>query len=271
VFSLAMRSLRSVLFVFAIIFVICTGLFAPMPGFPGAIAAESIGPDWSYQTEKGPTHWAELDDSFSLCGKGQSQSPIDLTAAEAADLVNPEFHYRAIPLNLLNNGHTVQIPYAPGSYLTLAGKQYNLLQFHFHSPSEHSVEGHSQAAELHLVHRNDAGELAVVAVMLQSGEASKTGGAYLELTRNLPEKAGDKVRTGKTISAQALLPETMTTYRYSGSLTTPPCTESVTWLVMSDPVVLPAGQIAKYEALLNHNNRPRQGLNSRSIMIDTSP
>ncbi|MEL6162105.1 MAG: carbonic anhydrase family protein [Cyanobacteria bacterium J06627_32] len=242
-----------------------------MPGFPGAIAAESTGPDWSYQTEKGPTHWAELDYSFSLCGKGQSQSPIDLTAAEAADLVNPEFHYRAVPLNLLNNGHTVQIPYAPGSYLTLAGKQYNLLQFHFHSPSEHSVEGHSQAAELHLVHRNDAGELAVVAVMLQSGEASKTGGAYLELTRNLPEKAGDKVRTGKTISAQALLPETMTTYRYSGSLTTPPCTESVTWLVMSDPVVLPADQIAKYEALLNHNNRPRQGLNSRSIMIDTSP
>ena len=226
---------------------------------------------WTYQNLTGPTHWSELDPSFATCTSGQAQSPIDLTAANSVELVNPEFHYEPVPLNLLNNGHTVQIPYAPGSYVTIDNKQYNLLQFHFHSPSEHAVEGKSQSAELHLVHQSEAGELAVVAVLLKSRDRSgKPSAGYQKLSQALPTQAGDKTRTEETINAQTLLPPTTTTYRYSGSLTTPPCTESVTWLVMTEPVELSATQIAQYEQILNHNNRPLQPLNRRSVQMDLS-
>ena len=236
------------------------------------IFATSSEIQWTYQDLTGPDHWSDLDPSFATCTRGQAQSPIDLTAAGDADLLNPDFHYEPVPLNLLNNGHTVQVPYAPGSYVVIDGEKYNLLQFHFHSPSEHAVEGKPQSVELHLVHQSEAGELAVVAVLLQSDGQQRQGlPGYQDLIAALPARAGDKVRTKKTINAQALLPEKTTTYRYSGSLTTPPCTESVTWLVMTKPVTLPADQIAQYERLLNHNNRPLQLLNSRSLQVDVSP
>lgn len=225
---------------------------------------------WSYQETTGPDHWAELTPDFAICASGQSQSPINLTAAAAADLVNPDFRYKSVPLNVLNNGHTMQIPYAPGSYLTLDGQQYNLLQFHVHSPSEHAIEGQSWDAELHLVHQNDAGALAVVAVLLQA-DNTQTDNSYSVLSENLPTKPGEKIRTGKLINAQSLLPNKTTTYRYHGSLTTPPCSESVTWLIMTEPLSLSTQQIDQYKALLNHNNRPLQALNHRSIQIDMSP
>ncbi|MEL7356522.1 MAG: carbonic anhydrase family protein [Cyanobacteria bacterium J06560_6] len=229
---------------------------------------------WTYADDTGPNHWASLDDSFATCGSGQSQSPIDLTAAVAADLTNPEFHYEPVPLNLLNNGHTVQVPYAPGSYLMLEGDRYDLRQFHFHSPSEHAINGEHQLAELHLVHQSEAGELAVVAVLLRANDTDGNNAyanSYINLDENLPGKAGEKIRTDKTINAQALLPKETTTYRYSGSLTTPPCSESVTWLIMSEPVSLPSSQLTRYEALLNHNNRPLQLPNKRAIEIDNTP
>ena len=231
-----------------------------------AIAGET---SWTYKANTGPNHWAELDETFALCGTGKGQSPTNLTAAASADLVNPDFHYESVPLNLLNNGHTVQVPYAPGSYVVLDGDRYNLLQFHFHSPSEHTVDNRPWDAELHLVHQNDKGELAVVAVLLQK-EGSGSG-AYDLISDNLPEQAGDKIRTELTINALNLLPKTTTTYRYTGSLTTPPCSESVTWLVMTDPVRLSAEKLARYETLLDHNNRPVQLLNNRSVQVDISP
>lgn len=244
-------------------------LLVPMTG-QQAIASDLPTVHWSYQNESGPDHWAELDDTFATCTSGKAQSPINLTAAKSADLANPDFYYQPVPLNLLNNGHTVQIPYAPGSYVTLDGVKYNLLQFHFHSPSEHTIDNQSQAAELHLVHQNEAGELAVVAIMLHTDEKASVNSAYEDLTQNLPSKVGDKIRTEKTINAQALLPKDLTTYRYSGSLTTPPCSESVTWLVMTEPVVLNSQQAAQYESLLDHNNRPLQLLNQRAVQIDNS-
>ena len=233
--------------------------------------AEDAEIHWTYQDLTGPDHWAELDPSFATCTSGQTQSPINLTAADSVDLVDPDFHYELVPLNLLNNGHTVQIPYAPGSYIMVDGEQYNLLQFHFHSPSEHVVEGKAQSAELHLVHQSESGQLAVVAVLLQGDEQiSEDLAGYRELSQALPAKAGDKIRTEKTINAQALLPKATTTYRYSGSLTTPPCTESVNWLVMTEPVKLPLEQISQYEKLLNHNNRPIQPVNRRNVQMDTA-
>lgn len=226
---------------------------------------------WTYQDLTGPAHWAELDPSFATCTSGQAQSPIDLTAADSVDLVDPNFHYEPVPLNLLNNGHTIQIPYAPGSYVMIDGERYNLLQFHFHSPSEHAIESKTQSVELHLVHQNDSGKLAVVAVLLQNDDSiGESSIGYQALSQALPAKAGDKTRTGKTINAQDLLPSKATTYRYSGSLTTPPCTESVSWLVMTEPVSLPTEQVLQYERLLKHNNRPIQSLNRRRVQIDLS-
>lgn len=225
---------------------------------------------WTYQSTTGPDHWAELDPTFKACASGKGQSPINLTAAEFADLTNPDFHYEPVPLNILNNGHTVKVPYAPGSYIILEGDRYNLLQFHFHSPSEHAVEGKPWDAELHLVHQSDEGDLAVVAVLLQTDDVNGTV-EYASLSQSLPTKAGDRIRTQQTINAQNLLPNKTTTYRYSGSLTTPPCSESVTWLVMTEPVSLSAAEIDGYKKLLNHNNRPLQQLNSRAIQMDMSP
>lgn len=225
---------------------------------------------WTYDDlDKGPDHWAELDDRFTTCASGKAQSPIDLVGAKSSDLRNPDFHYQPAPLNLLNNGHTVQVPYAPGSYLLLEGDRYDLIQFHFHSPSEHAINSESQVAELHLVHQNEAGDLVVVSTLMKADDAS-TATSYKLISDNLPAHSGDKVRTGKMIDVRSLLPTQTTTYRYSGSLTTPPCTESVTWLVMSEPVLLTSQELSKYEKLLNHNNRPLQTLNQRAVQLDTS-
>lgn len=263
-----MRTLR------ASLAVLLTGLLSlclwqPAMADTTADSPETPALQWTYKSETGPDFWGSLDASFATCASGQSQSPINLTGAEDIDLLNPEFHYDAVSLNLLNNGHTVQVPYAPGSYVLLNGKRFELRQFHFHSPSEHTINGHAESAELHLVHQNEAGELAVIAVLLHRDKDDDST-AYLPISQNLPLKAGDKVRTGKTINAEALLPLRTTTYRYSGSLTTPPCSESVDWWVMSEPVSMSAEQLAQYEQLLDHNNRPLQDVNTRSLQLDIS-
>jgi carbonic anhydrase len=241
---------------------------------PPAIA--QLETPWSYQAATGPDHWAELDPAFATCQSGQAQSPINLTATdtvpEIADVTNLDFHYESVPLNLLNNGHTIQVPYAPGSYVMIEGDRYNLLQFHFHSPSEHAIDNQLWDAELHLVHQNDQGKLAVVAVLLQAKDAASSAEDFDQLSKNLPAHAGDKIRTDTTINAQNLLPSQTTTYRYTGSLTTPPCSESVSWLIMSEPVSLSTKQINQYKKLLNHNNRPLQLRQSSAVVqIDTSP
>lgn len=263
-----MRTLRAS---FVVLLIGLFGLCLPQPSFANIAPPATEPPDihWTYQSETGPDFWGNLDTGFATCSSGQSQSPIDLTGAEDIDLLDPEFHYEPVPLNLLNNGHTVQVPYAPGSYVLLDGDRFELLQFHFHSPSEHAIGGQAEGAELHLVHQNEAGDLAVVAVLLHA-DNDNDAVAYQPISQNLPIKAGGKVRTDKTINAKMLLPPHATTYRYSGSLTTPPCSESVTWLVMSEPVSLSLEQLAQYENLLNHNNRPLQFLNKRSLQLDTS-
>jgi carbonic anhydrase len=223
---------------------------------------------WSYQDITGPDHWAELDPAFATCQNGQGQSPINLTATESADLSTLDFNYSSVPLNLLNDGHTIQVPYAPGSYITFDDQRYDLLQFHFHSPSEHAIENKFWDAELHLVHQNNSGDLAVIAVLLKEEDTDSPTDAFDKISESLPASQGNKIRTGKTINAQNLLPRQKTTYRYSGSLTTPPCSESVTWLVMSEPVSLPTAQMAQYKKLLNHNNRPLQLREKRTVQAN---
>jgi carbonic anhydrase len=253
---------------------IATDIAQPMP--------LSVTTAWNYDAQRGPSHWADLDPSYGLCATGQAQSPIDLAMDETGDdfadasladlLPKLTFHYEPAPLNIMHTGYGIQVPYAPGSYLSLGEQRYDLRQFHFHSPSEHAINGQLWAGELHLVHQNESGQLAVVAVLLQSGssrnQASAMQASFAKLSRYLPG-VGEKVRTGEWMNARSLLPANTSTYRYQGSLTTPPCSESVTWLVLSEPVNLSAEQIAQYQSLLNHNNRPLQPRHQRPVQLSS--
>ena len=130
---------------------------------------QNTPPHWTYEGEEGPDHWGDLDESYAACSTGKNQSPVDAVNPSAQDLTNVSFHYQPSAVNILNNGHTVQVNYDPGSYIELDGTRYDVAQFHYHSPSEHTIDGQSFPAELHIVHRNADGNLAVVGILLQEG------------------------------------------------------------------------------------------------------
>jgi carbonic anhydrase len=240
----------------------CTPAKAP-------IAAQSSSTaHWTYEGEEGPSHWGELDPAYEICGTGKSQSPIDIAAPSEQDLANIVFHYQPSEVNILNNGHTVQVNYDPGSYIELDGVRYDVAQFHYHAPSEHEIDGKLFAAELHLVHKSADGKLAVAGLLLQAGTANA---AFDPFINNLPAATSEVIDAGVKINAIDFLPSIQTTYRYSGSLTTPPCSEGVSWLVMTTPVELSAAQLSKLESLFEGNNRPVQPLNDRSLIEDNSP
>lgn len=224
---------------------------------------------WTYEGEEGPEHWGEIDPAYAACGTGKSQSPVDVNDPVDSDLTNISFHYQPSEVNILNNGHTVQVNYDSGSYIELDGARYDVAQFHYHAPSEHSVNGNLFAAELHIVHKNADGHLAVVGILLDEGAENA---AYQPFIENLPAEKSDAHDAGVTIDAAALLPSVQTTFRYSGSLTTPPCSEGVQWLVMTTPVELSSEQIEALAALFEEgNNRPVQPLNNRPLVEDTTP
>lgn len=230
----------------------------------GAVASDKTR--WGYEGPNGPAHWGALDPAFSACAGGAAQSPIDFAGAETRGLPSIEFDYVPSPLVMLNNGHTIQVNVAPGSSITLDNVRYELLQFHFHHGSEHIVAGVRYPLELHLVHQAEAGGLAVVGVLFQEGSANE---ALTPLWRHLPAQPTPATDVPDVVvDAAALLPELRTTWRYSGSLTTPPCTEGVRWLVMTEPVALSAEQIASYGAIFSGSYRPVQPLNGRLLMRD---
>jgi carbonic anhydrase len=230
---------------------------------------EPASPHWTYKGEEGPSHWGELDESYTTCSAGTSQSPIDVLNPSAQDLTNISFHYQPSIVNILNNGHTVQVNYDPGSYIELDGTRYNVVQFHYHAPSEHTIDGVSFPAELHIVHRNADSNLAVVSILLQEGTENA---AYQPFISNLPAEPTEPKDVGVSINAIDLLPTTQMTFRYSGSLTTPPCTEGVNWLLMTTPVELSAQQLTALDSLFETgNNRPVQPINDRTLVEDNTP
>ena len=220
---------------------------------------------WGYEGGGGPAYWGSLSPAFSACADGTEQSPIDLAGAETRDLVNIEFDYAPGPIAIINNGHTIQVNYAPGSAITLDGARYELIQFHFHHGSEHTVAGVRFPMELHLVHRADKGALAVIGILLKEGVANE---ALAPVWRHLPTEQTSATVVPGMVDAAALLPGRRTTWRYRGSLTTPPCTEGVKWLVMTEPAALAAEQIASYRAIFAHSHRPVQPLNQRTLVRD---
>ncbi|MBF8450563.1 carbonic anhydrase [Aeromonas dhakensis] len=227
---------------------------------PAAFAAT---PHWEYSGEAGPAKWASLTPEFGQCA-GRNQSPVNLSGLVKAELAPLQFHYLAGGHSVTNNGHTVQVDYAPGSSLELDGMHFELKQFHFHAPSENLIEGKPYPLEGHLVHANDQGELAVVAVMFEPGKAN---GALSQVWQSLPAKAGEQHELKQPVSAEPLLPAKRDYYRFSGSLTTPPCSEGVRWLVMKQPVQVSEAQIDTFKAVMHHpNNRPVQPLHGRLVL-----
>jgi len=219
---------------------------------------------WSYQGETGPAHWFELDPEFAACAKGKYESPIDIDASEPSDLPPLQFGYLPSPLTVVDNGHTIMAAYAAGSTLAIGAARYELQQFHFHLPSEELVHHQSSAMVVHLVHKDAQGHLAVVAVLLNRG---KTNPAIERLWAHLPgEKEKPMTLADVSIDANALLPASRGYYTFAGSLTTPPCTEGVTWYVLKTPVEISPEQIAAFAKRYPMNARPVQPLNGRRVL-----
>lgn len=237
--------------------------------FSHTVAAEGGGAEWGYDGEHGPEHWGELSPDYALCAQGREQSPIDIPVWAPLNQPDIQFVYEPTKLTIVNNGHTVKVEYDDGSTMGLDGKVYKLLQFHFHAPSEHTVQGQYYPIEVHFVHQSDDGEYAVVGVFVREG-AENT--AYQPVWEHLPANPGEpQTIEGVTVNAMDLLPADTSYYRYDGSFTTPPCTEGVKWFVLATPVEMSAEQIAAFQAIYDHNNRPVQPLNDRMFYVGGAP
>lgn len=219
---------------------------------------------WTYDGTEGPTHWGDMEAQFSTCSSGKNQSPINLTDFVDADLKPLAFNYKAGGDTILNNGHTIQVNFAEGSEMALNGHSYSLKQFHAHAPSENQINGKNYAMEIHFVHADANGNLAVVAVMFDEGAANP---GLTKAWKAMPENAGEKVALKDNVLGTDIMPADKDYYRFNGSLTTPPCTESVTWLVLKKPVTASREQIENFMHLMHHhNNRPIQATNARPVL-----
>jgi carbonic anhydrase len=219
-------------------------------------------PHWAYSGEVGPQAWGGLQPSFSACSNGRRQSPIDIRDGFAVDLDPPVFEYRASAFRVIDNGHTVQVNVDPGNTLLVRGRRYELQQFHFHRPSEERIEGRAFDMSAHLVHRDAEGNLAVVAVLLERGSAQPL---VQTVWNHLPLEKHEEFSAPVPIDLSHLLPADRRYYTYMGSLTTPPCSEGVLWVVMRQPVTLSPEQIAIFTRLYPMNARPVQSAAGRVI------
>lgn len=220
---------------------------------------------WSYSGEGGPSHWAELDSHNAACTAGKNQSPIDIRTGSVHREVLPAlgFDYRSTPLHIIDNGHSIQVDVEPGSSLRIGDTTYQLVQFHFHHPSEERINGKGSEMVAHLVHRNSSGKLAVVAVLLDSGKPNAT---VETLWSHLPKQKDHKVdfRTVR-IDPAGLLPADRRYFTYTGSLTTPPCSEGVRWFVLKSHPTLSKGEIEIFARRYPNDARPLQKLNGRVV------
>jgi len=219
---------------------------------------------WSYAGPGSPENWSKLDPENMLCGVGKRQSPIDIREGARLELEPVKFDYRPTPLRIVDNGHTIQVNYGEGSYITVAGERFELKQFHFHKPAEERIDGRWFDMVAHLVHKSMDGRLAVVAVLFEMRDQPN---AFLRnVWPHLPLEPGREVMMHEVmIDATKLLPETRTYFTYMGSLTTPPCSEGVRWIVLKTPVEVSFDQVAVFSKLYSMNARPIQPSHGRLI------
>jgi carbonic anhydrase len=222
-------------------------------------------PAWSYSGANGPEHWGTLDPAYALARTGKQQSPVNIDSSLTVQAAMPPLvvDYHDTTLEILNNGHTIEDDYHNGGTLTIDGHVYKLAQFHFHSPSEHTIDGEHAAMEMHLVHKDAAGKLAVIGVMIEDGQHNP---ALETLWAHMPTAPGrSNAVEGVMVNAAKFLPPSLASFRYSGSLTTPPCTEQVDWFVLQTPIQASKAQVAALQKVMCGNNRPTQPLNGRTI------
>lgn len=241
---------------------------APVKQAVPAGAAVADKPDahdvhhWSYEGPGGPENWGRLSPGFSLCGKGTRQSPIDIRDGIRVDQEPIAFSYQPSFVRVIDNGHTIQVNYGSGSTLSVMGRNYELVQFHFHRPSEERVDGRAFDMVAHLVHKDAEGRLAVLAVLLERGKEN----AFIQsVWNNLPLEKNIEFSSRSALDMNDLLPTRRDYYAYMGSLTTPPCTEGVLWLVLKQPVQLSAEQIGVFSRFYSNNARPVQATAGRII------
>lgn len=230
----------------------------------GAVAVAADDKHWGYEGPEGPEYWGALAGEFAPCSLGKNQSPVNLTGMVEGELPELRVDYEAGGSEIVNNGHTIQVNYAPGSSATVAGRNYELAQFHFHAPSENLIEGRSFPLEGHFVHKDSGGNLMVIAVMYEKGAVSSE---LANAWRHMPAKAGGQESLAPGVNARNLMPASLDYYRFNGSLTTPPCSEGVTWIVLKASQTVSEGQITAFSQTLGHsNNRPVQPANARIIV-----
>ena len=225
-------------------------------------------PQWSYEEETGPEYWGELDSSYSACIQGNEQSPINIKSSQVKtsdNQDNVEIQYEPTHFSIVNNGHTIQAnPATPNNSIIVEGKEYKLAQFHFHTPSEHQINSQFLDMELHLVHQNENGKLAVLGLMIQEGKENEE---LASIWGQLPTSETEKdIEIKDPVDLQALLPSNQTSFHYNGSLTTPPCSEAVNWIVFEEPIEMSKEQIQAFKQIFPDNQRPVQPLNEREVI-----
>jgi carbonic anhydrase len=228
------------------------------------VAAQSTA-HWTYEGKNGPINWGKLDPSFQACGKGHEQSPIDIRGAHLNKALQPiEFHYMSGGVTIVNNGHAIQVNVHPGSYIVAGGVRYDLVEFHFHTPSEEPVRGKFSDMAVHLVHKSADGKMAVIAVrFLQDQDVPNA--LLATLTQSLPRAAGKEVVVTDMINPGGFLPADRGYWTYTGSLTVPPCTEGVRWFVYEQEMTMSRGQFRALSSIYKINARPLQDAHGRRI------
>lgn len=221
--------------------------------------SEGAHAHWSYEA---PQDWGAHDPSAQACAIGAEQSPIDLTGAVKAEILAPKPSWKKRVYEIVNNGHTIQANAAPGDFATLDKRKFELVQFHFHTPSEHAIDGERRAMEAHFVHADENGDLLVLGALMVAGAPNTTFSAIIDAA---PKEEG-KATLKAPIDPTALLPKPRKFYRYQGSLTTPPCSEVVNWNVFATPVEVADDDIEAFKALFPMNARPLQAVRRRMVL-----
>ena len=230
---------------------------------------------WGYEPGNGPASWGKLNRDWLLCAEGIHQSPVDFTGAEHVKFneikltiapASLKIVHQTHVIEAIDNGHTIQINYDEGETFEIGNESYKLRQYHFHSPSEHTVNGRHYAMEMHLVHISKDKKLAVIGVFIEEGRHNE---AFDTIWSNLPRKTGQEVHHENVqVDVDDMLPKNKATYRYMGSLTTPPCSEGVRWFVYVEPIQMSRDQIKAFREIFHGNNRPTQPLNDRNLRYD---
>ncbi len=218
---------------------------------------------WAYEGKTGPAAWAKLSPDYRACASGREQSPIDIRGARIDKALKPiTFGYIATTMTVTNNGHTIEVEPAPGSYILYNDTRYDLVQFHFHHPSEETVLGHLSDMEIHLVHKSAEGKLLVLSVRINEGAPNAV---IASLWEKMPKKAGETVKITSELNPSGLLPVNRAYWAFMGSLTTPPCTEGVQWIAFEQEKELSRVQIKAFATLYKFNARPLQNPHGRKI------